>query len=203
METFDGTKQKETYGQMMNNPYFTGEEINVDDYQVVRPEFYAHVKDPAFTLNVDKFGPNAACVRMLPDVEYVEILVSLKEKRLLLMPCDETVVTGFRWARTKDGKRQPTQKSGEYFVLTLCQQLNWNADYRYEKSAIRVKYSTGATFCVYSKSLIEGIRMIGDCLKEDGSFLFRGMKEKTDPAVSFPLDQACDPDVTDRGGSGV
>ena len=132
METFDGTKQKETYGQMMNNPYFTGEEINVDDYQVVRPEFYAHVKDPAFTLNVDKFGPNAACVRMLPDVEYVEILVSLKEKRLLLMPCDETVVTGFRWARTKDGKRQPTQKSGEFFVLTLCQMMNWNADYRHK-----------------------------------------------------------------------
>lgn len=117
---------------LINNPFFTGEKISVDDYQVVRPEFYAHLQEPAFTVNVDKFGPNTACVRMLPDVEYVEILISLKEKRLLLMPCDETVVTGYRWARTKDGKRQPTQKSGEAFVLTLCQQLNWNADYRHK-----------------------------------------------------------------------
>ena len=70
-----------------------------------------------------------------------------------------------------------------------------------EKSAIRVKYSTGVTFCVYSKSLIEGIRMIGDCLKEDGSFLFRGTKERTEPAVSFPMDKACDPTITDRGGT--
>lgn len=72
-----------------------------------------------------------------------------------------------------------------------------------EISAIRVKYQAGSTFCVHSKSLIEGIRLIGDCLKEDGSFLFRGMKEGSEMAVWFPIDQACDLSNLDKGGSGL
>ena len=50
----------------------------------------------------------------------------------MLLPCDNTIVSGFRWGRTKDGKRYSSQRSGEYFVLTLCRLMNWNPDYRYK-----------------------------------------------------------------------
>ena len=90
------------------------------------------MKEPAFTVNVNKFGVNAACVRLLPDVEHVQILINSTRKKLLLLPCDNTIVSGFRWGRTKDGKRYSSQRSGEYFVLTLCRLMNWNPDYRYK-----------------------------------------------------------------------
>lgn len=107
-------------------------EIDLGEYEIVRPEFFAHVKEPALTVNVDKIGVNAACVRLMPDVEYVQILVNRREKKLLLKPCDEIEITGYRWGRTKDGKRYPSQRTGEPFVLTLCKIMDWNPDYRYK-----------------------------------------------------------------------
>lgn len=59
----------------------TGEEIDLGEYEIVRPEFFAHIKEPALTVNVDKIGVNTACVRLMPDVEYVQILVNRKEKK--------------------------------------------------------------------------------------------------------------------------
>lgn len=108
------------------------DEIDLGEYEIVRPEFFAHIKEPALTVNVDKIGVNAACVRLLPDVEYVQILVNRKEKKLLLKPCDEIEITGYRWGRTKNGKRYPSQRTGEPFVLTLCKIMDWNPDYRYK-----------------------------------------------------------------------
>ena len=108
------------------------DEIDLGEYEIVRPEFFAHVKEPALTVNVDKIGVNAACVRLMPDVEYVQILVNRREKKLLLKPCDEVEITGYRWGRTKDGKRYPSQRTGEPFVLTLCKIMDWNQDYRYK-----------------------------------------------------------------------
>lgn len=108
------------------------DEIDLGEYEIVRPEFFAHVKEPVLTVNVDKIGVNAACVRLMPDVEYVQILVNRKEKKLLLKPCDEVEITGYRWGRTKNGKRYPSQRTGEPFVLTLCKIMDWNPDYRYK-----------------------------------------------------------------------
>lgn len=108
------------------------EEIDLSEYEIVRPEFFAHIKEPALTVNVDKIGVNTACVRLMPDVEYVQILVNRKEKKLLLKPCDEIEITGYRWGKTKEGKRYPTQRTGELFVLTICELMDWNPDYRYK-----------------------------------------------------------------------
>ena len=108
------------------------EEIDLGEYEIVRPEFFAHLKEPALTVNVDKIGVNTACVRLLPEVDYVQILVNRKEKKLLLKPCDEIEITGYRWGKTRDGKRYPTQRTGELFVLTICELMDWNPDYRYK-----------------------------------------------------------------------
>lgn len=61
-----------------------GLKIVASEYEIVRPEFFAHIKEPALTVNVDKIGVNTACVRLMPDVEYVQILINRKEKKLLL-----------------------------------------------------------------------------------------------------------------------
>lgn len=117
---------------MVQTAMLEEDEIDLGEYEIVRPEFFAHIKEPALTINVDKIGVNAACVRLMPDVEYVEILINRKEKKLLLLPCDEIELSGYRWGRTKNGKRYPSQRTGEPFVLTLCKIMDWNPDYRYK-----------------------------------------------------------------------
>ena len=108
------------------------ESINLDDYEIVSAEFFAQVKEPAFTINVNKITANAAAVRMLPDVDYVKILVNQKEKKLVLKPCDELDISGYKWARMKDERRYASQRTGEPFVLIICKLMGWNPDYRYK-----------------------------------------------------------------------
>ena len=36
------------------------DEIDLGEYEIVRPEFFAHIKEPALTVNVDKIGVNTA-----------------------------------------------------------------------------------------------------------------------------------------------
>ena len=56
-----------------------------------------------------------------------------------------------------------------------------------EKKAIRVKYDRGESFYIYSKSLIDGIRMISGSLKKQGSYLLKGKKAASIPAISFSV----------------
>ena len=113
---------------------FTEQEgdLNLDEFEIVSPQFFAQIKEPAFTVNVNRITVNSACVRMMMDVDFVEILISRKEKKLVLRPCSEMDISGYKWARTKDGKRYASQRTGEPFVLSLCQIMGWNPDYRYK-----------------------------------------------------------------------
>ena len=108
------------------------DEISLANFEMVSGEFFAQIKEPIFTLNGRKSYVNTSCVRMMPDVDYVQILVSIEEMKLVLLPCDENTITGFKWARIKDGKRVPIQRTGEPFVLLLCDKLGWNPKNRYQ-----------------------------------------------------------------------
>lgn len=124
--------ETDTEMQMQIEGIETIENIDLDDYEIVSAEFFAQVKEPAFTINVNKITANAAAVRMLPDVDYVKILVNQKEKKLVLKPCDELDISGYKWARMKDDRRYASQRTGEPFVLIICKLMGWNPDYRYK-----------------------------------------------------------------------
>ncbi len=107
------------------------EDVDIDQYEIVRPEFFSHNYEPAFTVNVDKVTVNAACVRQLPDIDCVQIMVYREEKKLILFPCGEDE-TAYRWAREKNGRRYSRPKTGEEFVMMLCSMMDWNPDFRYK-----------------------------------------------------------------------
>ena len=60
---------------MEEDPSDEQEEVDLHGFQVVRREFFAHVREPSIIFNDGKVGVNTACVRKLPDVEYVQILI--------------------------------------------------------------------------------------------------------------------------------
>ncbi|MBQ8940693.1 MAG: hypothetical protein IJ062_02575 [Firmicutes bacterium] len=130
------------------------QEINIDDYEIVGAEFFAQVKEPAFTVNVNKITVNVACVRLLPEAEYVKILIKRDEKKLVLMPCSENDIYGYRWAREKGGKRYASQRTGETFVLILCDIMNWNPDNRYKILGRRM-FSKGEAILVFDLTVAQ------------------------------------------------
>ena len=100
-------------------------------FQVVRGEFFSHIYDPSFTLNQNKIAVNTACIRKLPDVEYVQILVHPDEKKLVIRPCKEEERDSFRWKST--GKKPgPKQVTCKIFFAKIYALMGWNLNYRYK-----------------------------------------------------------------------
>lgn len=107
------------------------ESFTYDGFQVVRGEFFSHIYEPSFTLNQNKISVNMACIRKLPDVEYVQILVHPEEKNLVIRPCKEEEKDSFRW-KTTGKKVSPKQVTCKVFFAKIYALMGWNLDYRYK-----------------------------------------------------------------------
>lgn len=108
------------------------EETDLSNFEIVAGEFFAQTKEPAFTINVNKVYVNTAAVRLLSSVDYVKYMINREEKKLVIKPCSEMDIQGYRWVRTKDGKRYPSQRTGQPFVESLCMLMGWNPLFRYK-----------------------------------------------------------------------
>ena len=108
------------------------DEVDLRGFQVVRREFFAHVREPSIIFNDGKVGVNTACVRKLPDVEYVQFLIHREKKLLAVKPCDELDLYSFQWGSTKNGKRFPRQVTGRLFYMKICDLMGWIPQYRYK-----------------------------------------------------------------------
>lgn len=105
--------------------------IDFDDFEMPRAEMFGDTKSPAFTVNGRVVGANSVCVRQLWDVDYVEFAISQNRQLLLLVPCSEYVVQGYKWAKEKDGKRYATTRTGIPFVLSICKLMGWDPNQRH------------------------------------------------------------------------
>ena len=108
------------------------EEVDLNGFQVVRREFFAHTREPAIIFNDGKVSVNTACVRKMPEIEYIQILINRQTRQLAINPCNEDALFCFQWGMTKEGKRFPKPVTGRLFFLKLCDLMGWNPEYRYK-----------------------------------------------------------------------
>lgn len=105
--------------------------FNFDGYQVVRGEFFAHTFEPSITFNDNKIYVNTACIKKLPQIDYVQLLINPIEKKLALRPCTEDAKDSFRWCSATN-KRTPKQITCRIFFGKLLSLMEWNPKYRYK-----------------------------------------------------------------------
>ena len=105
------------------------EDIDYDGFQVVRGEFFAHIHEPSFTFNKNKVYVNTACVKKLPEIEYVQILVNSDQRKLAVRPCNEDVKDSIRWC-SNTSKRSPKQITCRVFVAKVIDLMGWDPDCR-------------------------------------------------------------------------
>lgn len=101
-----------------------------DGYQVVRGEFFSHLYEPCITFNNFKVYMNAACIRRLPETDYVQILINQEKKKLAVRPCSEESKDSFRWC-SNTAKRTPRHVTCRVFYGKITELMGWNPDYRY------------------------------------------------------------------------
>lgn len=102
-----------------------------DGYQVVRGEFFAHTFEPTLTFSDNKIYVNTACVKKLPHIDYVQILVNPEDKKVCVRPCMEDAKDSFRWC-SATSKRSPKQITCRVFYGKLLALMDWNPKYRYK-----------------------------------------------------------------------
>ena len=98
-------------------------------YQVVRGEYFAHLHEPSITFNRSKVSLNTACLKRLPHVDYVQILVNSEERKLAVRPCREDEKDSFPWSTIK---RKPKQITCRVFFAKIVDLMDWNQEFRYK-----------------------------------------------------------------------
>ena len=110
-----------------------GDEFSFDDFQVVRREFFAHLREPAVTFNKCKFYVNSACLSKFPHTDFVQVLINQDRKIMALHPCADNTRDSFAWCSVSaKGKRKPKQTTCKLFFAKIMQMMDWNPDYRYK-----------------------------------------------------------------------
>lgn len=137
--------------------------FSYEGYQVVRGEFFAHIYEPSFTFNSYKVSVNTACIKKLPDIEYVQILVNPEEKKLAVKPCPEEAKDSFRWCSANSKKRSPKQITCRIFFAKVIALMGWNPNYRYKLLGKLLKSGDDILFVfdlttpeIYKKVIKEG-----------------------------------------------
>ena len=107
------------------------DDFSYEGFQVVRGEFFSHIYEPSITFNKNKIALNTACIRKLPEVEYVQMLVNPEEKKIAVRPCQEDEKDSFRW-RSSGNKLKPKQITCKVFFAKIMSLMGWNPNNRYK-----------------------------------------------------------------------
>ena len=136
-----------------------GTNFNFEGYQVVRREFFAHTFEPSVTFNNYKMYVNTACLRRLPNADYVQCLVNRDAKILAFRSCSEDTRDSFAWCSTGNGKRKPKQITCRILYLKIASIMGWDPDCRY-KLLGKMIHANGEYIMVFDLSAFEMYKRI-------------------------------------------
>ena len=105
--------------------------FSLSGFQIVRGEFFAHVFEPSITFADSKVYVNTACVKKMPETEYIQLLINKEQKKLVVRPCREDERDSFRWC-SATAKRSPKQVTCRPFFAMICEEMGWDPNYRYK-----------------------------------------------------------------------
>ena len=115
----------------------TGEEIKTDEtfsydgYQIVRGEFFAHLNETTITFCDNKFGVNMACIKRMPEVEYIQVMMNQEQRRLVVRPCLEDEKESFVWC-TLGERKKPKQITCRAYFAMVMRFTGWNPNDRHK-----------------------------------------------------------------------
>lgn len=128
----DENEEMVTVVPVTDEPVEEDNAFSLDKFQVVRREFFSHISEPSITFNNFKIGLNSACIKRLPQIDYIQFLVNRQTQKLAIRPCLESDLHSFQWCTNSGGKRKPRQVTGRIFFMKLFDMMGWNTSYRYK-----------------------------------------------------------------------
>lgn len=105
------------------------EDFDFDGFQVVRREFFAHMREPSIAFDNCKIFVNNACLSKFPNTEFVQILINRESKILALRPCAESARDSFMWCNYKHKAKWTTCR---LFFAKVFTMMDWNPEFKYK-----------------------------------------------------------------------
>ncbi len=149
--------------------------FDFDGYQVVRREFFAHVREPSICFNNYKFNANAAALNKFPQTDSIQVMVNKEDKILAIRPCEDGARDSYNWCINTNGKRKPRPITCKLFFAKICDLMNWNPNYKY-KMLGRVIHANGEYLLAFDLNAPEIYQR----------FIREGEKPKTSRTPIFP-----------------
>lgn len=107
-------------------------EFSKEGYQVVHGEFFSHLFEPSVSFKRGSVAVNAACIRRLSDVDYVQFLVHPLHKKLAIRSCTEDAQDSFKWCTiSENGKRKAKTITCPIFFAKVMDLMKWDPSCRY------------------------------------------------------------------------
>jgi hypothetical protein len=149
----------EIQGHDLNEYGERADSFPYDGYEVTRGVFFAHIFEPTIRLIGGKVFVNVACLKKMPDTEYVQFLVNRAEKKLAVKPCSEDTKDSFKWlAVGKDGKVRPRIIPCKPFYEKIMKLMNWDPDTGYRIIGKFIRTKTECLFVFDLKDVEIGIK---------------------------------------------
>jgi len=113
--------------------YEMSDDFDFEGFEVVRREFFAHLREPAITFNNSRIYVNSACLTKFPDTQHVQVVMNPHTRIMGLRPCAEGVKDSFPWCYiAKDHKKKPKQITCPLFLAKVFTLMQWAPEHRYK-----------------------------------------------------------------------
>lgn len=134
-ETTQPEQPVESSGGDLNLPPPADDDIIYDDnfsydgFQVVRGEYFYHRNEPCITISDFKLTFNASCLRKVPNVDFVMVLINPDTKMMVIRPATDDVKDSFIW---KTASNKPKSITCRIFYAKILELMEWDSECRYK-----------------------------------------------------------------------
>ena len=107
---------------------------NLDELQkleVLRTELTSSFFKPKITIAYDSISFNKACLKLLPDTQFVNILVDRLKQRIIVLPVHRHAKDALRWCNVKYGEVIKRTCTAKKFGEKLYEMMRWIKENKY------------------------------------------------------------------------
>lgn len=109
-----------------------GAVFNLPGYEVARIQEFANGDKAKMTLSNKWLRFNTSCIRKMPNVEYVEILLHPIDRLIAVRPCSENNPNAILWKKVYKNRLQSTHVSSATFANLLYELMGWKDEWQIE-----------------------------------------------------------------------
>lgn len=107
---------------------------NLDELQnleVLRTELASSFFKPKIIISYDNISFNKACVKLLPNIQYVNILIDRVKQRIIILPVLKHAKDALQWCNVKEGEVIKRICSAKKFGEKLYDMMRWVKENKY------------------------------------------------------------------------